>query len=264
VIRSLLRRGIRQHAGLLAVLTGGLFLFEWAVVWVAARIDMGPGFRDLLGTLLPPQVVEVIFGQFGFASFGGSVSFGFQHPMALIAGTAMVMVMATCPAQERESGFLDLILSRPLTRARYLTAAALLSGIAAILPSLGLLAGCAVGLAVVDSPQAITWTRYLAPAAMLALLLATVGSYVLLLATGARRRGVAIAQAVGITLLFYWLDFMGAYWELLATARRLSPFHYFDPAGATNLFPTADAAVLSVVVVAAVAGAFFNFRRQNL
>jgi len=264
MIRTLLWRGLRQHGRLLAVLTLGLFLFEWALVWVASRIELGPGFRTLLGTLLPPDVVEVIFGQFGFASFGGSLSFGFQHPLTLTAGIAMVVVMATLPAQERESGFLDLILSRPLTRTRYLAAAAILTGVATLLPSLGLLAGCAVGLAVVDPPQAITWTRYVPAAIMFSALLGAIGAYVLLFATLAKRRGTAMAQAVGITLAFYWLDFMGEYWELLTVARRLSPFHYFDPARAAVGFPKEDAVVLGAILLAAATAAFLNFRRQSL
>ena len=262
---SLLTRGLHQHARLLGILSAGLFLFEWALVWVATRIDMGPGFRQILGSLLPPDVVEIIFGQFGFASFEGAVSFGYQHPMALTGAMAMVVVMATLPALERETGFLDLVLSRPLTRIRYLTAAVLLMGVTAVLPPLALLSGGAVGLYVVDAPAGVTWSRYLPAGVMLGLLLLAVGSYTLLFATEARRRGTAVAQTVGVTLLFYWLDFMGDYWDLLETARALSPFHYFDPASVSSQgISLGDAAVLGMVGVACCTGAFFNFRRQNL
>jgi ABC-type transport system involved in multi-copper enzyme maturation permease subunit len=265
MIRVLFWRGVRQHARLLGVLSVSLALFEWALVWVAARIDMGPGFRQLLGTLLPPDVVEIIFSQFGFASFGGAVSFGYQHPMALVAGVAMVVVVATLPALERETGFLDLILSRPLTRDQYLAAAGLLVVVAAVLPSAALLMGGALGLAVVEAPEAIAWSRYVSCAIMLTLLLLAVGSYVLLFAAGAKRRGTAVSQAVGITLLLYWLDFMGDYWDLLESARRLSPFHYFDPAAVANSgMAGRDVAVLSGITLAAGVGAFLSFRRQNL
>jgi len=265
MIRALFWRGLRQHARLLGVLSLSLALFEWALVWVAARIDMGPGFRQLLGTILPPDVVDIIFGQFGFASFGGAVSFGYQHPMALVAGVAMMVVVATLPAQERETGLLDMILSRPLTRRQYLMAAALLVVVAAVLPSAALLVGGAAGLTVVEAPEAIPWTRYIPSAIMLTLLLLAVGSYVLLFATDAKRRGTAVSQAVGITLLFYWLDFMGDYWDLLDTARRLSPFHYFDPAAAADTgMAGAAVAVLGSITLVAGAGAFLNFQRQNL
>jgi hypothetical protein len=97
------------------------------------------------------------------------------------------------------------------------------------------------------------------------LLLLAIGAYVLLFSTGAKRRGIAVAQAVGITLVFYWLDFMGDYWDLLETARFLSPFHYFDPAAAANSgLPLGDGTVLLGIFVVATAGAFWNFRRQDL
>lgn len=265
MIWTLVGRGLRQHAGLLGVLTLGLVLFEGALVWVADRIGMGPDFRQLLGTLLPPGVVDTIFGQFGFASFEGAVSFGYQHPMSLIAGIAMVTVMATLPAHERETGLLDLILARPVHRTSYLAAIALLVLIAAILPAFALLAGGALGLAVVSAPESVAWTDYLASAADLALLLLAIGAYILLFATATKRRGTAIAQAVSITLVFYWLDFMGDYWDLLETARLLSPFHFFDPAQAARSgIPPPDASVLGAILLAFTLASFVTFNRKDL
>lgn len=262
---TLFGRSFRQHARLLGVLSLGLVLFEWALVWVAARMNIGPGLRQLLQTFLPPDVVEIIFGQFGFASFGGAVSFGYQHPLALIAGIAMVVVAATLPALERETGLLDLVLSRPLSRSRYLASAALVTVLACLMTPLALLAGGALGLALVEAPQPISWTAYLPAAGEQGLLLLAVGAYALLFATDAKRRGTAVAQAVGITLLFYWLDFMGDYWDLLEVARLLSPFHYFDPAAAVSSgIPFRGVAVPASVALAATAGAFWNFQRQDL
>ncbi len=265
MIRALFWRGLRQHLGLLAILSLGLVLFEWAIVWVAARMGMGSGFRDLLATLLPPDMLDPILGQFGLASFGGTLSFGYQHPLSLIAAIAMVTVMATIPAHERETGLVDLILSRPLTRSRYLTGHVLLVFVAAMLPPLALLAGGALGLAVTEAPETVVWSRYIPSAGSLALLLLAIGAYVLLFSTGAKRRGTAVAQAVGITLVFYWLDFMGDYWDLLETARYLSPFYYFDPAVAANSgLPSRDLAVLLSVSALGTAGALLNFRKQDL
>jgi len=265
MIRALILRGLRQHASLLLAVGAGLFLFEWAIVWVAARFDMGPGFRQFVEALLPPDVLDVVFGQFGFGSFQGTVSFGFQHPFTLVAGIAMVTVMATVPSHERETGLLDLFLACPLPRHAYLAAWAVLVILTALLVSLLTLAGTALGLAVVERPEPVEWTTYLPSAGALALLLLAVGGYALLFATGARRRGVAVAQVVGITLLFYWLDFMGEYWDLLETARKLSPFHYFDPARAAGSgIPPGDGVVLGGIALAATALAFFNFRRQDL
>ena len=37
MIRVLLSRNLRQHTGLLGILSASLLLFQWAVVWVADR-----------------------------------------------------------------------------------------------------------------------------------------------------------------------------------------------------------------------------------
>jgi ABC-2 type transport system permease protein len=265
MIRTLLLRGLRQHAALLGALAVGLFLFQWAIVWVAAGIDMGPEFRQFLEALLPPDVLDVIFSQFGFGSFQGTVSFGFQHPFTLVAGIAMVTVLATVPAQERESGLLDLILARPLSRWAYLAASAIMVLLTALVAPVAVLAGVATGLAVVDSPQPSTWSHFLPSAGILTLLLLALGALALLVATAARRRGVAVARMVAITLVFYWLDFMGDYWDRLDRVRELSPFHYFDPAGAAESgVPMVDAAVLGAIAVVCTVGAFLAFRRQDL
>jgi ABC-type transport system involved in multi-copper enzyme maturation permease subunit len=265
MIRPLLGRTFRHHARLLAFLALSLVMFQWVIVWVAARIETGPGFQQLFRSLLPPQVAESVFGQLGFASFGGAISFGFQHPFNLVAAIALMMVVATIPAAERETGFLDLLLARPLTRPMYLTATvAVLTGVCLLVPA-SLLVGTAAGLAMVDAPEAIHWSRYIPSAGGLALLLFCIGGYTLLLSTAAKRRGAATTRAVGLTLVFYWLDFMGAYWGRLEIPRRLSPFHYFDPADAARngLDPT-HGAILALAGCLFVAVAFWNFQRQDL
>ena len=209
--------------------------------------------------------MDVIFSQFGFGSFAGTISFGYQHPLALISGIALVVVMATVPAQERESGILDLFLSKPVPRATYLGANLLGVFFTALLIASVVLAGTTFGLTLVEVAEPVRWADYLPSALALLLLLQAVGSYTLLFSTGGRRRGIATAQAVGLTLLFYWLDFMGDYWDLLGTARYLSPFFYFDPAQAAQTgLAMGDAWVLLGISLILVPAAFLNFQRQDL
>jgi ABC-2 type transport system permease protein len=265
MIRALLFRSLRQHIPLLAGVGVGLFLFELLIVWVATRIDTGPGLRQFLETFLPPDVREIIFGQLGLASFGGAVSFGYQHPFVLVAAVGAVIVLATTPAAERESGFLDLILARPVSRQRYLAANELLLLMTAVLLPLLLLAGAATGLEVVEPPEPIPWTRYIPATIAFGLFLLAVAGYALLFSTHVRRRGTAVARAAALTLGFYWLDFMGSYWDALATARYLSPFLYFDPTGASGAAGLAlrDVVVLSGIWLLATTAAFAVFRRAD-
>lgn len=266
MIRALVLRNLRQHAVLLTVLFVAMTLVEFFLVWVSAQMNIGPDFQSFLEAFLPPEVTEMIFSQFGLTSFEGAVAFGYQHPFSLVGSIAMVLVVATLPAAEREKGYLELFLACPLPRSSYLLSTVLFLVTVAVVLPLGLLLGTAIGLKVVENPGEVGWLGYAPSAMAMGLLLLAIGSYTLFFATGARRRGIAVAQGVAFTLAFYWMDFMGDYWDTLVYARKASPFHYFDPGRASfgaGLSAT-EISVLASVSLATSLLAFYNFGKQDL
>jgi ABC-2 type transport system permease protein len=264
VIGPLLGRNVRQHAGLLVALGCGVAVLETLLVWLAAQLEAGPGL-ELLIELLPAKLRELIQSQFGLTTFSGLVAFGFQHPVVLVAGAAFVIVAGSIPAGERESGFLELILARPVRRDTYLAAVGLLLVLGALVLPLALLAGLGVGLATVESAGELPWTRYLPAAAGLAALLLAIGGVTLLLAAGARRRGQATAQAAGLALVLLWIETMGGLWAPLGALGWLSPFHYFKPIPAVvaGRGVTGDLLVLLGIFVATAAAALARFRKAE-
>lgn len=263
---ALYTRLLRLHARLLVAIAAGVCLFEVFLIWVAAQLDTGPGLRTFLANLLPPEVQAVVFEQLGLASFSGAVAFGYRHPFLLVAVVAFMVAAATTPAAERETGFLDLVLARPVPRRSYLASVALLTATGAVVLAAAALAGAAIGLALVDGPDELPWTSYAAATLGLALLLLAVGGIALLAATGAQRRGSAVARALGLILAFYWLDFMGGFWDTLDLARWLSPFSYYDPTGVAlgDGLPLRDVVVLLAAALVTTAAAFVEFQRQDL
>jgi ABC-2 type transport system permease protein len=266
MIRALLSRNLRLHGVLLGSIWAGVFLFEVFLVWVAAQIDMGPGLRVLLEQLVPAEVREAFFAQLGMASFSGALSFGFQHPFVLVGVIAFVIVVATVPTSERESGLADLLLARPVPRRSYVLAVGLLILVGAVLFPLGLLAGATVGLALVEVSREPSWTRYAGATLSMVTLLMAVGGYSLFFGCTARRRGIAAARAAGVTLVFYWLDFLGDYWGSLQSLQWLSPFYYFDPARAAvgSGISARDSLVLLAVWVLFTVLALIAYQRQDL
>jgi ABC-2 type transport system permease protein len=266
VIRALLLRQLRHQRALLAAVWIGLAALEWLLVIVVARIEMGPGVRALFEQFLPPAIRVLFAAQLGSASFGGLVAFGFTHPAVLVAAIGFVVVLATLPAGERESGILELILSRPVPRARYLVAVLLLVVVAAVVLPLALLAGAALGLHQVDNPDELPWTRYVHASAGLTCLLLAIGGYTLYFASGAARRGRPVALAVGWTVALMWIEILAQLWAPLERVRWISPFHYYDPMGyvVAGGAPLAHTLVLLGVFVVATAAAFDRFRRQDL
>lgn len=259
-------RLLRLHAPILAATAAAALLFEVFMVWVSAQLDTGPGLQSFLEQLIPPETQRVIFEQFGVGSFEGAVAFGFQHPIFLVAVISFIVVAATVPAAERESGFADLVLARPVGRTAYLAAALLLVVTGALVLPAAVLAGVATGLATVEAvPEGLAWTAYGPAAVAQGLLLLAVGGITLLSAASARRRGAAVGRAVALILILYWLDFVGPLWDPVETARWISPFAYFDPAGTVaSGVALRDVAVLVGVFGLTTTAAFIEFRRQDL
>ncbi len=266
MIRALFVRNFRHQWRLLFALGLGLALVEGLLVKISARIETGPGLRFFLEQLLPPDVREAMSSQLALLSFAGAVGFGFQHPLVLVAAIAFVIGAATIPAGERESGFLDLLLARPVPRSRYLAAVVLLVVLGAVVLPSAQLAGAAAGLALVEASGEIPWIRYASSAAGLTTLLLAVGGYSLLIAADAQRRGLATARAVGLTLAAFWLDVTADMWEPLRALRWLSPFAYFRPVPAAVIphTPLENPLVLLAVFTACVAAAFYRFGRRDL
>ena len=266
MILALFLRNLRHHARLLVAMMLGLGVFEVLILWVAAKIDEGAGLREFLESILPEGAQEAVFSQFGLVSFPGAVAFGFVHPVAIVAATAFVVVVATVPAAERETGFLDLVLARPVPRGRYLLTVVLLLLLGAVLLPLALLGGAAFGLGIVDVEDRLPLARYVPAAFGLGFLLLAVGGYSLLFAAGARRRGPAIGRAVALTLAFYVVEYLADFWDLLDRIRWVSPFHYYKPIAAAVVpdTPLVNPVVLLAAFVVLAAAAHLRFRRQDL
>jgi ABC-type transport system involved in multi-copper enzyme maturation permease subunit len=244
----------------------GMALIEVVIVWIAGHIESGPGIQELLEQVLPLPMRQLIGSQLGLLSFAAVVGFGFQHPFAMAIAIAIVITVATIPAGERESGFIDLVMARPVPRARYFFAVALLLAMFALIMPLAPLCGLITGLALVDAPGEIEWARYVPATAGLACLLLSIGGYTLLLASCARRRGTAVAQAAGLTLVMFWIDLTAQMWRPAQVICWLSPFNYFKPVkyaidGAT---PVSHYLVLLAVFVVTAAAAYLLFRRRDL
>jgi ABC-type transport system involved in multi-copper enzyme maturation permease subunit len=133
-----------------------------------------------------------------------------------------------------------------------------------VLPS-ALVVGCAIGLAIVSVPSALSWSRYLGSAAGLASLLLAFLGLALLIGARVRRRGLAASRVAGLTVTLYLLDVFGERLAWLAWLRWTSPFRYFRsvPVALTGDWPVTH--LLALVGVGLVAGAlgFWRFGRGD-
>jgi ABC-2 type transport system permease protein len=170
-------------------------------------------------------------------------------------------------AGELEAGTLELSLTRPVSRLRYLAAHVVL-----LVPGcLALTCAYAVGVLaadrVLDPPgRMLLVSRLLVAAVESGLLVLAVGGVALLVSALSSERGRALAWALGVVIVMYAGDFLFALWSPLEPLTRLTLFRYFTPGPAIQhgQVSWSDSAVLAAVAAATLGAAAWRFARRDL
>jgi len=263
VARSL-ARGRSVYAAAFVILAA----FQVLLVVVASSFQQMRTF-DLVSAMMPMGVQQA-FGPSALmlASFPGIVSFGYFHPVIVIAVLLLAAYAATEPAGEVEWGLFDLELSRPVRRRTVVTRSVLVS-LGVSTGAVGtMVAGTWAGLAAL-APAGAQWpmpARVFSLAAHLLLTAWVFGAAGLAAGAWARRRGTAFG-AVAVALVFFdLLNFLADAWPRAARLRPWTPFHYFPGfAVANGAAPVArDLTVLAAVAAVLVAAAYWRFERRDL
>ena len=222
----------------LILITGSLLgAFQVLLIVIASSIhrtaESSSSFTSL-ADLLPP-FVRAFFGpsMTAFISFHGMVCQGYFHPLVQGATVALAIAVGTMPTAEIESGFMDLILSRPLAR-HWIITRSLIVLILCMAAIIGLmLAGTWTGL-VVFGPKAVAWPtlRLIGSFAVnLAFLMFAWGGVAMAFGAVSRRRGVAGTSAGLLALVMFLLDFAAQAWSPAQAVAWLSPFYYYNVLG---------------------------------
>ena len=143
---------LRSAAQAKYVLLGGillLFLFQLLLIGQAAEIERSNAFGRMAEFV--PAFLQNGLGQQALllATFKGTVSFGYFHPVIVCLLSLVAVYIATEPAHEVESGLVDLVLARAVPRRRLLTRSLLLS-----FSSVAAIATCMLGIADMPAPSA--------------------------------------------------------------------------------------------------------------
>lgn len=270
MITTLVARNLRRMGVILAVAVPALMLFEIGLVRIAAEFEAtkfaGGGGLEGLVNMLPGFLQDLVNSQIDDFSTEALVAVGFQHPVMMTLSISLTVLFAVIPAADRESGLLDLILSCPVTRSGYLAGSVLCVVVLSALLPAAVLAGGAIGLALVEVPGAASIEPHVHTALSMAGLLLALGGLALLLSIGARRKGQALARIACLLLPLWAVDFMAYLWDGFDTIRWLSPFAYIDamPGPQPNARVEYGAWVLLGVFVVTTALAFRRFAKADL
>jgi ABC-2 type transport system permease protein len=252
------------------VLTMGLLLaaFQLALIAYASSMQRSGGFVQLasyippfLRELMGPAVVVLM-------SFSGIVSVGYFHVVVMGALVSLSIAISTTPASEVETGFMDLVLARPLARHWVVTRTivVLTLAVAAVLGCMAL--GTTLGLATIAPPGATRPSPKVIRSLLvnLALLMACWGGLSLAIASTARRRGSAGAIAGFAALATFLLDYIGRLWKPLNAVARISPFRYYTPFDLImgKPLPLAHVLILSSIAIIGFIAAYVLFSRRDI
>jgi ABC-2 type transport system permease protein len=258
----LLARILWEHRVRLPLI--GLFAFAWGFL-----IPTFYAYADTTTqTNFGPEQIRAALRIFGGNWLAIWVGIGAAHPLLLAAACVIACGTAVrAIAGEIEGGTLDLVLSRPVERTRYLAAYLVftLSSLAAIAGLYGL-GAYAAWLIVQPDPGSLSGPSLARASLYLALLFWAIAGYSLLCSAWARERGRALGLATGLTIGLYAWNFLASLVGTLAPFARISPWYWFNPSPvlAGGGFPYGDASVLAAVAAVCCGAAAVRFLRRDV
>ena len=233
-----------------------LALFQVFLIIIADSLHRNGSFEQL-GELMPPFVRQLLGPSFiGFMSFGGIVSLGYFHLAVMGSLVGLSIALGTTPTSEIETGFIDLILSRPVGRHWIITRSILVMVISTVLVLLMMLIGTFGGLNVFATAGA-TWPKeslILSLASNLALLMLSWNAIAMAIGAASRRRSVAGGLVGILALTMFLLDYVARAWEPAERVAWLSPFRYYNP---FEMLTGEPLSVKNLIVLAGISGCGF-------
>lgn len=260
---------LHRRRRMLVALTLGMIVFETLIVVITSTIPP----TQIFGTQgrTPPGAFRAFSGSNGdvsIASYPGLLGAGLTHPFWIAMQLTVIGSLgAAAVAADVESGTIELLMTRPITRTRLLAertaalaAASVLLNAAATLP-------IATGVALSPKLHDAVPIGGVFAAGLLgcAFALCLTGPVLAFSAVG-RHRAPVIGATVALGAVGFALNFVALAWSPAAPLRYLSPFHYYTPADALahGTVPWTSLAVLATVGLAGTAAAFRLLARRDL
>jgi ABC-2 type transport system permease protein len=266
--RLLLALSLKRIRTLLAVMGLLLFAFQGVLILVARSIQNAGRFEQL-ASLIPPFAREMLGPSLAsLMSFAGIVCVGYFHLAVLASLVTLSIAVATLPTSEIETGFLDLVLSRPLARPWIITRTIVVTVISISAMLILMMAGTWAGLAAFAPANAAWPSKHLigSLALNLGLLLLSWSGIAMAFGSASRRRSVAGATAGLLAFAMFLLDYIGRLWQPAERIAWLSPFRYFNAFELImgNPLPSRNVVVLLSIATAGFALAYVLFSRRDI
>jgi ABC-2 type transport system permease protein len=227
----LIAHSFKRVRTLVIVMSLVLAVFQVFLIVIAASIQESNSY-DQLSTLVPPFVRQMLGPSFSsLMTFRGMVSLGYFHLAIMSSLIGLAIAVATMPTSEVETGFMDLMLARPVARHRVITRSILLLIASLIFVLAMMMTGTWIGLiALAPKEAALPGSDLIFSLAInLGLLASSWGGIAMAIGAASRRRAVAGAITGLLALVTFLLDYIARAWEPADAVAWLSPFRYYNP-----------------------------------
>ena len=264
----LLKYSLRRVRTLVLVTGVVLAVFQVMLIVVARSLQLSNAF-DQIGALIPPFARELLGPSItSFLSFNGMVCVGYFHLAVMAALVAVVIALTTAPTSEIETGFMDLILSRPLARHWIITRTIVVATLATTVLLGLMMVGTWTGLHLFAPPN-VEWpspSLIGSFAVNLGLLTLAWSGVALAIGSASRRRSVAGALTGLLALSTFLLDYVARAWKPAESVAWLSPFRYYSPFDLLigNPLPPKNLMVLGGIAITGFFLAYILFSRRDI
>jgi ABC-2 type transport system permease protein len=239
-----------------------------AVAWGALIPTFYVTFQDLFEGLLLGGFPEDLlnFGSGSLFTLPGAITLGFQHPIGIgLVAIFAVGAAANAVAGERESGTLEVVLARPLSRRRFYVSVAGAVKVAVAITLALLMVGQLASVFLLGVEDEIE-IAYVPLVWLIGLLLwMAFAAFSLAASVSFDRRAPAIGLSLGFLAVNYFLEILATFLPDLEWTQAYSLFHHFNPGEILtgNLDPV-DVVILAVAAVLPVIWALVVFPRRDL
>ena len=266
-VMTLVQRSAAQSKLVWLVGMGVFFVFQVLLIAHAAEIERSQAFGRV-AELVPGFLKSGLGAQaMQLATFKGSVSFGYFHPVVVCVVSLIATYLATEPAHEVESGLVDLVLARSVPRRRIITRSLILAFSSVLALTAVMLMGTYIGLNWMAStfvwPQPAMMALLAVHLVAVAWCSAAIGLFV---AASTKRWTTAFTISGGIIVVGYLIDFLAIGWPAIRPISWLFPFNYYPALYILDgtAWTARDLGVLFTATAVFAALAYWKFERRDL